>query len=121
MWTGPCSERADQLSVPFSAWKGKLCGIPDGDGVLCKKGADLDEICGIIAGALGCGKEDALKEMFLLLEKIYPNIKKGSTGAKADLCRSMAKTVLETQKFLINNGPAVFSEDEITEMFMSCL
>lgn len=86
-----------------------------------KKGADLDEICGIIAGALGCGKEDALKEMFLLLEKIYPNIKKGSTGAKADLCRSMAKTVLETQTFLINNGPAVFTEDEITEMFMSCL
>ena len=86
-----------------------------------RKGADLSELSEIIARVIDCKKEDAVDRMFTLIEKIYPNIEKGSTGATPKLCRSMARTVMETQTFLVNNGPVKFSEEEVTQIFRSCL
>ena len=86
-----------------------------------KKNSDISAVLEVIAPVLDCSKEEALDRMFDLIAAVYPNIEKGSLGATQELCRSMAKTVLETQTFLVNNGPVKFTEDEITNIFMDSL
>ncbi|MGI6169408.1 MAG: iron-containing alcohol dehydrogenase [Christensenellales bacterium] len=84
-----------------------------------RKGADLSPLEDVLTGVLGDG--DVWRELFDLLGKVYDNQTLGSLGADRDKCAEMAASVVANQQRLLGNNPVELTQEDIREIFESCL
>jgi 4-hydroxybutyrate dehydrogenase len=86
-----------------------------------KKGADLSALENILISFFGCSAEKVWSELFVLIGRIYDNQSLGTLGADEAKCADMASVVVKTQQRLLANNPITLSENDILEIYRSCL
>ena len=86
-----------------------------------KKGANLSALESVIANAIDCATADVWDKLFELVDNVLPREPLSSLGIDVDTCHNMAASVIQNQQRLLINNPLPLLEDEIFEIYKSCL
>lgn len=84
-------------------------------------GIDLSELKETIASAINVDKENALEEMYKILDETIKAPDFNELGVTKEKCHEYADSVYKNQQRLLVNSPITLSTDDIEEIFISCI
>lgn len=84
-------------------------------------GADLTELEGVMATAMGCCANDVWSKLFSLISGMLPAPSLRSVGADEATCAEMAASVVENQQRLLVNNPVPLTREQIEDIYLKCL
>lgn len=86
-----------------------------------RKGADLSPLEDVLETVLDCGRDQVWTALFDLLDSILPCQPLGELGVNEANCAEMAASVVENQQRLLVNNPVELTQDEIKQIYVSCI
>lgn len=85
------------------------------------KGANLTSLEKTLAGALYCSIDQVWPELFTLLSRVLACPSLSELGVDEAKCAEMAASVIQNQQRLLANNPVALSEEDIKNIYLSCL
>ena len=86
-----------------------------------KRGADLSCLETVLSQALACPTEQVWDMLIDLINFMLPRQSLAELGADDAKCREMAASVIKNQQRLLVNNPTELTEEDIYNIYLSCL